>query len=727
MKEPKVIDFEEILKDDFSLSTSNPTGKRKDELINDETTPFKGKRKEFTKTAQPGFRMIWDKDGKEVEVIEAFKEFEPTKDKAESNLSRLNNDVKGIRNFYLKKLPNIKTLESQIDKLKIEITNYKSTGNKEAEKTAREMVKELNTRLTDYKKSLRVKQRSSEDIETRKNIIDNSEEIKALKAEEKRLTDLIKKNTANVYLKRLREIRSALDVNSNVSLENEVIDFDNLDKLDKLNNSLDNTANVLHQENRELCALIGTIIDKEPQEVMEMKTYHIQLALQENLLDLGPLRSDLTVVKNKVQALKSNIYDSSSDGTDTISILHELFDFSEPDEVEMSKARELLTVSYISDAIRIAKSVAFSNSQMHNVDTAISGALYGLTKAVNDWLSMQLSSEAKLSFNDIYASPVRHNARRALRDLITNGASSSTEADLIHKKNRLIDDFIKLNPMYEDFEREFIFEMITLEQDLEERKESNKKGKDGMVKKSNNSALKVTTATDMNAMIGGGEEGVDMFELNDFNKDEAYDPVEAGMAAKSMLQLITNLLNYADISKKDGEYQIKDKSKLFDDIDRKIFMMHFGLDFKKGLKNNDKEEIYYSQTEIADEITEYIKIRDNKPDATFRPSSVKYRTDKIEEKLKMIIDFDPAMQKAVEYLYWWAKNNPSALRRISNSREEMYIKNERDKLREYAIENDADEYLGIKYADGTSLGDVFEVSQDNPFDDEIADLFSELE
>jgi hypothetical protein len=72
----------------------------------------------------------------------------------------------------------------------------------------------------------------------------------------------------------------------------------------------------------------------------------------------------------------------------------------------------------------------------------------------------------------------------------------------------------------------------------------------------------------------------------------------------------------------------------------------------------------------------------------------------------------------------WRLNNPDLLRKLSNNREEINMKIDRDELRE--IYSDDENALNRQLSDGKRLSDTFQISETNPLDDEIASMFADI-
>jgi hypothetical protein len=252
---------------------------------------------------------------------------------------------------------------------------------------------------------------------------------------------------------------------------------------------------------------------------------------------------------------------------------------------------------------------------------------------------------------------------------------------------------------------------------------------DNISEKVSDKPLNMVSETDYNATIGGDDGEVDMWSLSSYDKDE-YDPIEAKDNYVRLIKSISELMELFD-SKVDGDGVISHTNKkLFDKYDRKIFLMNFGIDYKRDRDDDGKMKTrnLYTQEEMCLEIEAMFRVdgqigKDGKPKTMSQPG-LNYRISQIMKKIKSAMDFNPKLKTGFEYLYNYWMFNQEALNDMSNYREEIGMSLDRAELKE--IYSDNEQQLNRQLTDGKRLSDVFEITADNPFDDEISEMFNEF-
>lgn len=647
---------------------------------------------------------------------------------------KLSFDANNKLNYYLKKMPQWQILEKQISILKEELEIYKNNSSAENYQKTKDMIVELSLARTELRKIFKSGTGTSPEKNKEKRDelnmkIKNSEVINELLITKRELLKELKNSTLSWWIKELKNLRTRLSM-MELKSSKKVLDFDDLDNED-LNNEL---LLPIEQEYMDFCGKIADITNWDVQEVMDAKIIEIQGALSLSLEDSEEIKIKLDAVNSKI----SNEKDLLSDTIKLTDVLFNVFDFA--DENQEKEPKEILALTNIGYVKSIAYSICMKFGALNKIDDAISAGLLGLTVAINSWYTKQSLQNSPLSFKGFSSLHIYGAIQRELLGLEANGTESGSSKATVNTYNKQkVNSFIKDNPQYEGVDKSILIDLLA----SYDGKDDNGKKIDTGVK----SVSSVTTESQYSNIVGGGDEGdnADVWANASTSDDNVEDLIEGKMEYEKMLKSISDLLNLFEskTDNKTGLISITNK-KLFDKYDKKIFMMYFGLQHKIEKELDDKGNPItrndYTQDEISEELFYLMKSDGMVINEPFSQPAINYRINKILTKIKSAIEFNPELKIGFEYFINikktdgnleknsndkagnWRLNNPDMLRTLSNNREEIGMKIDRDELREiYTGDENA---LNRQLTDGKKLSDTFQISDTNPLDDEIAAMFN---
>lgn len=639
-------------------------------------------------------------------------------------------------------------LEKQISILKDELKVYENNGSAENYQKTKDMLVELSLNRTELRKifssnSSTSSEKNKEKKEELNNRIKNSEEIKNLISEKKELLIELKNATVSWWIKELRNYRTRLSM-IEINKNDEILDFDNIDKID-LNK--ENKISAIEQEYYDFCGKIADIIEWDVQTVVDSKFKEIEIALTNSLPDAEEIKNRLENINSKISAEK----DALSDSIKITNLLFEVFDFA--DENQEKEPKEILALSNIGYVKSIAYNICIKFGALNKIDDAISAGLLGLTVAINSWYKKQSLQDNPLSFKGFSSLHIYGAIQRELLGLEANGTESGSSKATINTYNKQkTAKFIEDNPQYEGVDKSILIDLLA---SYDDRDSEGKKINTGI-----KTVSSVTTESEYSNIVSGDEgDSADVWANASSSDDNVEELVEGKLAYEKMLKSISDLLNLFEVKtdSKTGLISITNK-KLFDKYDRKVFMMYFGLQHKleKESKLDKNGNVItrndYTQDEIAEELF-VMMLADGVPvDKPMSQAAVHARIAKILTKIKTAIEFNPELKMGFEYFINikktddedtnvynergeiingvenkagnWRLNNPEMLRKLSNSREEIGMKVERDELREVYTGDEI--ALSRQLSDGKKLSDAFQISDTNPLDDEIAEMFNDI-
>ncbi len=686
------------------------------EQINVVKTPFRGKKK------APSLNDVHLPK-------EATKKAVKKEDK--SVVDKLGYDANNKLNYYLKKMPQWQILEKQINILKEELDVYKKNGSAENYQKTKDMIVELTINRTELKNIFKNGNTSSEKSKAKRDELNtkikNSEVINSLLATKKELLKELKNSTTSWWVSELKSYRTRLSMLA--INKNKVVDFDDI---------VDETEQKMlpvEQEYIDFCGRIADIIFWDINEVMDGTVQNIKRALESRLDNTEEIKEKLDVINAKISAEK----DALSDSIKLTDMLFNVFDFA--DESQEKEPKEILILSNINYVKSIAYNICVKFKALNKMDDAVSAGLLGLTVAVNSWYVKQSLQDSPLSFKGFSSLHIYGAIQRELLGLDANGTESGSSKATVNTHNKQkINNFLKDNPQYEGVDKSILIDLLA---SYDDKDTDGKKINTGVKTISN-----VTTESEYSNVISDEEGDSSEIWANAASSDDNIEELlEGKMEYEKMLKSISDLLNLFETKtdNKTGLLSITNK-KLFDKYDKKIFMMYFGLQHKiekeldKNGNNVTRNE--YTQEEIADELFYMMKADGLVVNEPFSQPAINYRITKILTKIKSAMEFNPELKMGFEYFINikksdgnveenpneksgnWRLNNPDLLRKLSNNREEINMKIDRDELRE--IYSDDENALNRQLSDGKRLSDTFQISETNPLDDEIASMFADI-
>jgi len=145
------------------------------------------------------------------------------------------------------------------------------------------------------------------------------------------------------------------------------------------------------------------------------------------------------------------------------------------------------------------------------------------------------------------------------------------------------------------------------------------------------------------------------------------------------------------------------------------------LEFKRDAISDNKSTINnsYTQQEIAQIMSDYYA--QNGVTKTFSQAAINYRITTLNEKIKAVIDENPSLKAGFEYIYNYYQANSEIFNQLSNSREELDIRLDRETMGEKYADNDQE--MNKLLSNGKTLNDIYDVNPQNPLDEELANSF----
>lgn len=643
-------------------------------------------------------------------------------DKDKSAADKLMYDANSKLNYYLKKSPQFQIIEKQLAILRNEAKNYEQNGSFENLEKTQAIIDELVLRKKDLKTIFKIGDNS--DATKKAELIQQVKKspiIKELNQRKKELQIQLKNNTPSYLVGELKKFRYQLDMSDKFSGDEDVMEFDEFINDSKITDDLIN-ATKLQQDYYDFCGKIADIINWDINEVIDGKLSHIKIALDSVLTESENIKNAIRKVEQQISNEKAAIYGS----TKVTDLLFDIFDFKN-DETEGKVPKEILAASNINLVKSIAYNVCIKNGSLNHLDDAVSAGLLGLTVAINSWYEAQKMADSALTFKG-FANIYIHNAiQRDLLALMSGGRISGSTLATMHTLNKKkVEDFVKYNPEFEDIDNSVLGEMLVAYDD------------------SFKSVGTTVTETQYSNSVSGDEGDSSEVWMNAVtNEEDDYDLIESKIEYEKMLLSIKDLLNLFEHKKdkKSGLLEITNQ-KIFDKYDKQLFLMYFGLVHKLE-KNNPDDKVMkpkvlasfdtgvevkmsalpgeFSQEEMAMELFEMgLRNREGNP---ISQAAISDRIRVLLNKLKFAIDNNPKLKAGFEYFFNYWQQNKRALEKLSNSREEIGMKIDREELRE--IFGNDDDALNTQLSDGTKLGDVFDISDTNPLDDEIYGMFNE--
>ncbi len=617
--------------------------------------------------------------------------------------------------LYLKKSPQFKVLETQINILKGELVNYKIAGRDDLVEITTNLLNDLEATKNKFVKLYKNKNwKEDKVVNTEK--IKNSDYLKELKEVRKDLENQYSLINPNSLIVKMANLRKMVLINfpdeSDTERKNKIdyleqliedIENENNDIEDFLDDEKSEKLN-LKQEYANLCGHISEIVDLLPSEISNMNLNKLR-----KLLVLAIPETKIKELVDKIDNIKltaSNEIAKLKGNQDITNIMFEIFDF---ETVPEQQPKEMLAASNVEYVKGIAYNTCSRLNMMHNFDDATAYGLLGLSLAIDKWYKIQKLRDSAVSFNGFAHLYITNAIKKGMYELNSGGViNPSSMATLVTKYNQQMDSFKKNNPELKDLPKELIEGILD--------------GLTDIVKPGT-----VVTESTYSDIIGGEGADADIWAnvaSSNMNDDKF---IEAKLEYEELLKSIKALFNLFEI-KVDQETGIREitKKKIFNKFDYKLFKLCYGIEFKREEINSGRNTVnnLYDQTEIADIMSAYYASF-GATNRTFTQSAISSRIKTLNEKIKAAIDDNPVLKSGFEYMYNYMSANSDAMRLLTNSREEMDIKLEREELKEvYSADSVEMEKI---LSDGKKLNDVYQMSASNPLDEELADSFRNLQ
>lgn len=528
---------------------------------------------------------------------------------------------------FLKQSPHYKVLEDQIKLLMEEFKHYKSIGEEEMIEKTEKLINELGEQKSNYIKIFKVKnnQKEKDDFEKKKSESKLLADLKIKRANlEKEFKSL---NAVSLYNKIMtyRETLSIIDGETDDVLDASPQEIEEFDDYINEFSLEDETKLSVKQKYYNLCGHIADLLGIMPEEVMEMSSNKLLKILKENQPDLTDLKKEIDLVKLEAST-EMNKLSGREDITD---IIFNTFDF-ETDSEEIPK--DMLAASNVEFVKKVAYNLCSSKNMLRYFEDAIAYGLLGLTVAINKWYEIQKLADSAITFTGFAHKYVSNNIIKGLYELSSGGRiNKNTMATMMHKRNKQIEEYVKMNPELKDLPTEML---------------------DSIIEGTNiKSKLEPTiSASDYEGIVGGDEQNGDIWANANPDKDsladEAFKYEEVARSIKALFSLFETKTD-----KETGIDKIT-KKKLFDKYDYKLFKLIFGIELKHGFDDKGNPvKTNYNQTEIG-KIMADMFAANGATNVNFSQSAISYRIDTMIKKIKESIVKYPSIKAGFEYLYY---------------------------------------------------------------------------
>ena len=526
--------------------------------------------------------------------------------------------------------------------------------------------------------------------------IKNSDYLKDLKKKREELEAIYKSKNAYSLLVKMKQYRELLENHDLIKStldddydNDEVVDIESL--LDSDINSDDSDDRTLLQEYNNFCGQIADILDTTVIEVKEMSLGQLKNELKENCEDTSELKLQI----DQIKILASNELKKLKGRYDITDVMFEIFDFSN----EEKQPKELLAASNVKYVSAIAYNKCSSLNMLHYFDDCVAYGLLGLTVAINRWYDIQKIENSAVSFEGFAHTYITNSIQKGLYELSSGGRiNKDSMANIVFRRKKQFDHFLKNNPEFKDIPEELLESMV-----------------EGLLEDLPGTVMTESEYTNM--VSGGQQDGGDVWAnavVSDV-KEDSY--TESKMEYERLIKGIKDLFGLFQ-TKLDKETGIKEitSDKIFNKYDYKLFLMATGLEFKRDATDGKSE---YTQEEMGIILSQYYA--NDGISKTFSASAISTRVKVLFEKIKTIMLENPSIKAGFEYLWTYCAANREDIHKLSNNREELGIKFERDELREAFSDNDKE--LNRMLSDGKKLSDIYQTSDNNPLDEEIAEYF----
>ena len=567
-----------------------------------------------------------------------------TRNEIKSNYSFLYNLSKTKIEHYIKGTTKYKTINKQIQLLTTEMVAYRKAGRKDLEQQTKAMIDSLRDSIKDLNAFASEKNVRSA-YEGRKKELENSPRVKALRAELKQMKDELKDIRPSSVYRKLKDLRKRLNINTAtkdiiIDLDDDELDFDDLDNLDALMNETDNE---LQKEYIALCNYIAEYIGHEPEEVSRMNASIVYKELLQS-----KMKEEYDDKKSKYSDKKEELMTAiSSISSDSISkVVYDNFDFEI--ESDVNDAMDLLAASRTTFVANMAYVFCKKYGVIEHVDEIVGYGLMALSEALNRWKKFQKQAYEKDKNNiidiDIFLGVnITGPMIKGIYEIKNKGMiHPSTSIGLDMKSKEGFEKFKKDNPDLaglpeEQIQSVYQFQML------------NNSGESGNVLSRN---VSVSSESEFGQLIASSieEDGGDLWSnmLIDRKSLEEFDAINDFDDILKILEIIFSLykLNY---DKKTGA-ATKSNKMFFDKVDYAIFRKIIGIEV-----NEADQEGRWTQQQVAEALTKEFG-------RSFTQGAVGNRLDKIYKAIKVDIIKDyPNLEGALKDLkqYFLIRSNIS--------------------------------------------------------------------
>lgn len=596
-------------------------------------------------------------------------------------MTALDKHARNTIEIQLKKTPQYKTIQKQIELLTQNYEVYKEAGHqKEAEECLR-LIKEqvdIKKKFIRFFKTGNQKEKTAEISEQ----IANSVKLKNLKDQKKELQEELNKiNPATLY-GRLRFLKKQFD---GVNTVDELLTGDDVIDLDagedaNFSEIEDNEAKT---EYIQLCNHIAKLLDRLPDDIMMMRANEVKKELDATI---DPAKIEELQDKIKVNQIEASAELKRLKGANDITdIMYELFDFKQDDQTP----KELLASINIPYVKSIAYKLCVRNNELQYFEDSVSDGLYGLSVAINKWYEIQKFADSALSFEGFAYQYIVGSIQRGYYSRIGAGRiSGSSLATIENTRKKEYQFFIKNNPEFKDLPPELIDSLA----------------QSALTELPGGTLLQ----SEYENIVGGEEGGGDVWANALVDTEKPMDVVEAKNEFKYVVGALKHMFGtyfQTTTDKETGLQKITNK-KLFDYEDYLIFLMYMKL---KTKANGEP----YNQKEMAEYITNWRLTRGNRQ--TMSQPAINDRLDKMfKNKIGPLMKKDPQVKAAFEYIYY-NRNEFQTLAELANYNSYGKIDTQIDQL---DTKQQVSDYMKQK-----TIGNVFDdIDDTNPIELQISQL-----
>jgi len=590
---------------------------------------------------------------------------------------------------YLKKSPQFKVLENQLNILKSELANYKFSNEKDLVIKTQEMIDNLEITKNKFVKLYKDKNWKDEKVISDEKI-KNSELLKTLKEQRKQLENEFSFINPNSLISKMKNLRKLLilnfpelekDIKNKIDYFEDVENYEDVEEID-IDDYLDEEIKpiTLKQEYANLCGHISEIVDLLPSEVANYNLNQLKqliiLATPENIISELVNKIDIVKIEsaNEISKLKGN--------QDITNVMFEIFDF---ETVEEQKPKEMLASANIEYVKGIAYNSCSKLNLMHLYDDCVAYGLVGLSVAIDKWYKTQKIANSAISFNGFAHQYVTGAIKRGMYELNSGGTiSGSSMATLVHFYDGQLKSFLQNNPELKDLPREMLDTLL-----------------DGM--SSIEKPAGVVTESKYSDVVGGSEGGqnADIWA----NVASSSMSAEVGFEFEEVYRSVKELFNLFE-TKIDSDTGKKEftKKKIFNKFDYKLFKLLYGLEVKNGFIGGGKLNAtnIYKQEEMGKVLSDYYASF-GATNKTFSQSAMSTKIATLQAKLKSAFIEYPGIKAGLEFLWTYIQTNCGELIKF-------------DDIESNEIEKDLE--------NGKRLNDIYDEVSQNPLDSELNNSFN---